>query len=134
MPYIPAAERKVCDGLIDELAGCLDGLARGNGGEGAFAGLLNYACTRLALQVVRRRYGGMRYWLIAILSGIFTNLGQEFYRRLAVPYEDRQIAKNGDVESICRVSGGDRENGVRSGGSGGNSRPQGRPRFLSGAG
>ncbi|MGA8572873.1 MAG: DUF6899 family protein [Desulfobaccales bacterium] len=98
MPYIPAAERKVCDGLIDGLAVCIDGLARENGGEGAFAGLLNYACTRLALQVVRRRYGGMRYWLIAILSGIFTNLSQEFYRRLAVPYEDRQIAKNGDVD------------------------------------
>ena len=98
MPYIPAAQRKLCDGLIDELAGCLNGLAREDGGEGAFAGLLNYACTRLALQVVRRRFGGMRYWLIAMLSGIFTNLGQEFYRRLAVPYEDRQLARSGDVD------------------------------------
>ena len=40
----------------------------------------------------------MRYWLIAMLSGIFTNLGQEFYRRSAVPYEDRQMASSGDVD------------------------------------
>ncbi len=38
------------------------------------------------------------YWLIAILSGTFKNISDEFYRRLAVPYEDRQIAKSGDVD------------------------------------
>ncbi len=102
MPYIPATQRKVCDGLIDELAGCLAGLAREEEGAAAFAGLLNYACTRLALQVVRRRHGRMRYWLIAMLSGIFANLGQEFYRRLAAPYEDRQLAKNGDVDLFAQ--------------------------------
>lgn len=98
MPYIPKSQRQVCDGLIDELAGCLAGLGREEGTEAAFAGLLNYACTRLALMVVRRRFGRMRYWLIAMLSGVFANLGQEFYRRLAAPYEDRQLAKNGDVD------------------------------------
>ena len=98
MPYIPAEQRKTCDGLIDELAGRIVRLAQEDGSDGAFAGLLNYACTRLALQVVRRRFGRMRYWLIAILTGTFKNIADEFYRRLAVPYEDRQMAKSGDVD------------------------------------
>jgi hypothetical protein len=98
MPYIPADQRKTCDGLIDELAGQIVRLARESGSDGAFAGLLNYACTRLALQVVRLRFGRMRYWLIAILTGTFKNIADEFYRRLVAPYEDRQIAKSGDVD------------------------------------
>jgi len=98
MPYIPVEQRKACDGLIDELAGQIVRLARESGSDGAFAGLLNYACTRLALQIVRRRFGPLRYWLIAILSGTFKNIGDEFYRRLAAPYEDRQLAKSGDVD------------------------------------
>ncbi len=98
MPYIPAEQRKTCDELIDALAGQIVRLAQESGSDGAFAGLLNYACTRLALQVVRRRFGKMRYWLIAILSGTFKNISDEFYRRLAAPYEDRQLAKSGDVD------------------------------------
>ena len=98
MPYIPAEQRKTCDELIDGLAGQIVRLAQESGSDGAFAGLLNYACTRLALQVVRRRFGKMRYWLIAILSGTFKNISDEFYRRLAAPYEDRQMAKSGDVD------------------------------------
>ncbi len=98
MPYIPVEQRKACDGLIDELAGQIVRLAEESGSDGAFAGLLNYACTRLALQIVRRRFGSMRYWLIAMLTGVFKNIADEFYRRLAAPYEERQMAKSGDVE------------------------------------
>ena len=98
MPYISAEQRKACDGLIDELAGQIVRLAEESGSDGAFAGLLNYSCTRLALQIVRRRFGRMRYWLIAMLTGVFKNIADEFYRRLAAPYEDRQMAINGDVD------------------------------------
>lgn len=98
MPYIAREQRTACDGLIDELAGELVRLATESEAEGAFAGLLNYACTRLALQVVRRRYGRLRYWLIASLTGVFHNIADEFYRRLAAPYEDRQLAQSGDVD------------------------------------
>lgn len=98
MPYIPAEQRKTCDPLIEALAGQIVRLAQESGSDGAFAGLLNYACTRLALQVVRRRFGKMRYWLIAILTGTFKNISDEFYRRLAAPYEDRQLATSGDVD------------------------------------
>ncbi len=98
MPYIVAEQRQVLNSAIDELAGRIVRLAAADGADGAFTGLLNYACTRLALLVVRRRFGRLRYWLIAALTGTFKNIADEFYRRLAAPYEDRQLAKSGDVD------------------------------------
>jgi hypothetical protein len=97
MPYI-AGDRKELDVLIDRLAEAMVRRAKAQGGDGAFAGLLNYACTRLALKVVRLQFGDMRYWLIAMLTGTFKNIADEFYRRVAVPYESKQMSKNGDVD------------------------------------
>ena len=97
MPYI-AGNREEFDIIIDKLAEAIVRQAKVQGGDGAFAGLLNYACTRLALKVVRLQFGTMRYWLIATLTGTFKNIADEFYRRVAVPYEDKQMAKNGDVD------------------------------------
>ena len=98
MPYIAPELRQELDPLIDTLAERLAAQAEAANYDGAFTGVLNYACTRLALAVVRRRFGGLRYWLIAALTGVFHNLAAEFYRRLAVPYEDRQMALSGDVD------------------------------------
>jgi hypothetical protein len=98
MPYIAAQQRMELDGYIDQLAEGIVRLAQEQPGDGAFAGLLNYACTRLALQVARQRFGPMRYWLIALLTGIFKNIADEFYRRIGEPYENRQMARNGDVD------------------------------------
>ncbi len=98
MPYIAPQHRQKLDALIDELAGRIVQEADKLNHEAAFAGLLNYTCTCLALQIIRRRFGGLRYWLIALITGTFKNIADEFYRRLAVPYEDQQIIKNGDVD------------------------------------
>jgi hypothetical protein len=98
MPYIAPSHRKELDVLIDELAHRLISRAQEAHYDGAFAGLLNYTCTRLALKIVQRQFGEMRYWLIAILTGTFHNIADEFYRRLGVPYENQQIAKHGDVD------------------------------------
>jgi hypothetical protein len=98
MPYISGKHRQALDPLIEKLAGQIVQEAQGLQYDGAFAGLLNYVCTRLALKVVRQQFGAMRYWLIAILSGTFKNIADEFYRRLAAPYEDRQIKESGDVD------------------------------------
>lgn len=103
MPYIAPEQRRDLDPLIDALAAQLADTAREAGSEGAFAGLLNYAVTRLALSVVHRRFGGLRYWLIAALTGIFQNVAQEFYRRLAAPYEDKQMAMSGDVDLVEEI-------------------------------
>lgn len=98
MPYIAPEQRRELDPLIDALADRLAAQAKDGKDEGAFAGSLNYACTRLALAVVRRRFGGLRYWLIAALSGVFQNISTEFYRRVAVPYEDLKMSQSGDVD------------------------------------
>jgi hypothetical protein len=98
MPYISKQHRQALDPLIDELAGRLSREAQGLDYDGAFAGLLHYTCTRLALKVVRLQFGAMRYWLIALLTGIFKNIADEFYRRIALPYETRQLEKSGDVD------------------------------------
>ena len=104
MPYI-AGDRQELNGLIDRLAEAMVRRAEAEGSEGAFAGLLNYACTRLALKVARLQFGAMRYWLIATITGTFKNIADEFYRRVAVPYENKKIAQNGDVDlyaEYCR--------------------------------
>jgi hypothetical protein len=98
MPYIADQHRQLLDPLIDELARQLAREAGALHHDGACAGLLNYTCTRLALQVVRQQFGPMRYWLIALLTGTFKNIADEFYRRIAIPYEDRQMEKSGDVD------------------------------------
>jgi hypothetical protein len=98
MPYIAPPHRKNLDPLIDELAGRIVSAAEGYGYDGAFAGFLNYACTRLALEVARRQFGPLRYWLIAMITGTFKNMADEFYRRVAAPYEDKQMAKSGDLD------------------------------------
>jgi hypothetical protein len=98
MPYIAQKDRKDLDPLIDELASRIVAHAKEQGYDGAFAGLLNYASTRLALKIVRTQFGAMRYWIIAIITGVFKNVADEFYRRLAAPYEDKQIKKNQDVD------------------------------------
>jgi len=98
VPYILAKHRREIDALIDQLAAAILKEAKEYEYDGAFAGLLNYTCTRLALKIVRQRFGRMRYWLIAMITGIFTNVADEFYRRVGVPYENQQMARNGDVD------------------------------------
>jgi hypothetical protein len=98
MPYIKSHHRQEIDGLIDQLALGIIRQGAQSGDLTAFAGLLNYTCTRLALQIVRRQFGQMRYWLVAILTGTFKNIADEFYRRVAAAYEDKQLAQNGDVD------------------------------------
>lgn len=105
MPYIPREDRARLDPLIDELAAGLNDRAAGTAGDLAAAGLLNYACTRLALELVKLRFGTIRYGVIALVSGVFHNVADELYRRIAHPYEDKQIARNGDVDLYAEFAG-----------------------------
>jgi hypothetical protein len=98
MPYIEPKARATFDPLIDQLAERIVAEAKRAGHDAAFAGLLNYTCTRLALQIIRLQFGQLRYWLIALVTGTFQNISQEFYRRMAAPYEEKQMEKNGDVD------------------------------------
>lgn len=95
MPYIPSSQRKELDPLIDQLAEKIKKLRQE---ETDFAGLLNYSCTRLALKTIKICFGQLRYWLIATLTGIFQNIAEEFYRRLATPYEEKKKEETGDLD------------------------------------
>lgn len=106
MPYIHPHHRQELDPLIDQLADRIVQEAGKIDQEAAFAGLLNYTCTRLALKIIRLRFGRLRYWLIALVTGTFKNIADEFYRRLGAPYEEKQIAKNGDVDLYAEFLGG----------------------------
>ncbi|MCI2429715.1 hypothetical protein LM602_00035 [Candidatus Acetothermia bacterium] len=98
MPYIAPQDRRPLDPLIDQLAEQIVRQAKAQGYDAAFAGLLNYVCTRLALKVIKLQFGALRYWILATTTGVFKNIADEFYRRLGAPYEVKQIAKNGDVD------------------------------------
>jgi len=93
VPYISGGAREELDPFIDDLADRIVRLAREEGGDAAFAGFLNYSCTKLALKVMPVR----RYWSIATVIGVFRNVADEFYRRVGAPYEDEKRAEHGDV-------------------------------------
>lgn len=98
MPYIKKEFRPELDKHINALADVINNFSRKEESEAAYAGLLNYTCTRLAMAVVERRFGRIRYGVIATVTGVFKNIADEFYRRVAAPYEDKQISNNGDVD------------------------------------
>ena len=93
MPYIKQELRPRLDEHIEALASEIKKIAEEQNDQHAVTGLLNYSCTRLGLKVIPEK----RYWAIALIAGVFRNIGDEFYRRHAAPYEDEQIQKNGDV-------------------------------------
>lgn len=97
MPYIKQEDRDELNKDIQTLSDTLVRLHNKYAYDGAFAGLLNYTCTTLATQIVIKKFGKLRYWMIAIITGTFKNIADEFYRRVAVPYEDKQVRNNGDI-------------------------------------
>lgn len=106
MPYIEEKYRQKFDPLIDRLAEKI--VSETAQDQLAFAGFLNYVCTRTILKVVKLRFGKMRYWILAIISGVLVNIIFEIYRRVGIPYEERQARKNGDVnmfEEFTRKEG-----------------------------
>lgn len=98
MPYIAQEDRKSLDPLIDKLAAEIVAKAKKAGGDASFAGFLNYTCTRLAMKIIRMRFGHLKYWIIASILGVFHSVADEFYRRIGIPYEQIQIDRNGDVD------------------------------------
>lgn len=41
--------------------------------------------------------GRVTYSKIAMVTGVLENIKQEYYRRIASPYEDEKIVQNGDI-------------------------------------
>ena len=64
-------------------------------GAACTPGDLNYVLTKVALAYVEAR--GENYTHINDVLGALEGAKQEFYRRVAVPYENQKIVENGDV-------------------------------------
>lgn len=60
------------------------------------AGELNYIFTQIALIYLDHK--GLKYQHINDIVGALEGAKLEMYRRLAAPYEDAAILRNGDVE------------------------------------
>ena len=100
MPYIPAEKRKRYDPLINNLVEAL--LAED---EQAMLGDLNYFIYATMLRYLSKRT--FRYHRIAALLGTLECCKQEFYRRVAGPYEDKAIERSGDIAVDEKGKGND---------------------------
>lgn len=61
------------------------------------AGELNFLITMAAMEYVNNK--GLSYKAINDVLGALEGAKLEFYRRVAVPYENGKLAENGDVYS-----------------------------------
>lgn len=83
MPYIPEKDREQFDNIISKFIFPIT------------EGQLNYIITRLISNYVRAN--GLSYVSINDILGVLTATKEEFYRRIAVPYEHQKMIENGDV-------------------------------------
>lgn len=107
MPYIKEDRRKTLDNSINSLAVAIKLNANNNMNpydeESSkltneqfleIAGDINYCVSRL----ISRIMGDISYGKIAMITGVLENINQEFYRRMASPYENKKILENGDIK------------------------------------
>lgn len=86
MPYITQERRDVLDASIDTLIRQLNVF-------GSQEGDINYTITRIVTEMC----GSISYRNINTMMGVLSCVQQEFYRRIAIPYENQKIVENGDV-------------------------------------
>lgn len=83
MPYIHESKRSYLKGYLSTLGPHIN-----------FSGTLNYVLTKIVWAYWRR---SQDYQAINDILGALDGVGKEFYRRVAVPYENSKLAENGDV-------------------------------------
>ena len=92
MPYIIEEERQELDDSIDQIAkAILAGYKPFN--FSSVLGRINYCFSRVLMKVM----GDVTYAKVAMATGVLENVKQEFYERVARPYESGKIAENGDI-------------------------------------
>ena len=92
MPYIKPEDRKKLDADIQILSTNVNTV-----------GDLNYVFSRLAAIFLLQK--GLNYENINAVAGVFDAAGKEFYRRVAVSYEQIKIYENGDVPEYSEIAG-----------------------------
>jgi len=95
MPYIKENDRNRLDNCIDNMIKCLD-----KQDIALILGDINYTFSRIL--------GGLMkdpsYNKVAMITGVLENIKQEFYRRVASPYEDKKILENGDIKEYKKLN------------------------------
>ena len=102
MPYISESNRKNLDDCIDHLVACIKSNILYQTDDKALwnmVGDINYCFSRVISQLMEQP----TYSKIAILTGVLENIKQEFYRRIASPYEDAKIVQNGDIKEYKKL-------------------------------
>jgi hypothetical protein len=97
MPYITQEKRALFDGIVNTLHQALIDAELDDQTNNNTEGNVNYIVT-LLLQKVYGDCDNTNYSCINDAIGELECIKQEFYRRVAAPYEDRKIAQNGDVD------------------------------------
>ena len=87
MPYIRPERRTKYERVLGELIGILKSLP-----VEEVDGELNYVVTKILKGVYP-----LRYFHLNRAVGVLECIKQEFYRRVAAPYEDVKIKESGDV-------------------------------------
>ena len=95
MPYIAEDKRHQIDPAINALHQALVSLEIDDE-DNNMEGNLNYALTRLLMMVYGNKEG-TRYSHINDAMGVLECIKQEFYRKVASPYEDQKEFDNGAV-------------------------------------
>lgn len=106
MPYIQEKNRSNTDDCIANMVNCIKTntkkyvnthLTDSNLSNEEFlsiVGDINYVFSRILGGLM----GDVSYSKIAMVTGVLENIKQEFYRRVAEPYEDKKILENGDIK------------------------------------
>lgn len=87
MPYIRPEKREKYKRVLGELINILKTLP-----VEELDGELNYAVTKILKEVYP-----LRYFHLNRAMGVLECIKQEYYRRVAAPYEDIKIQESGDV-------------------------------------
>jgi hypothetical protein len=87
LPYIKPERREKYGKVLEELIGILKSLPMED-----VDGELNYVVTTIIKEVYP-----LRYFHLNRAMGVLECIKQEFYRRVAAPYEDIKMRESGDV-------------------------------------
>jgi len=97
MPYIHENDRQNLDDCIENMVNAIKSKLLYQDDDRKLwkiAGSINYCFSRVLGQLLE----DVSYPKIAIITGVLENIKQEFYRRIAIPYEDKKILENGDIK------------------------------------
>ena len=87
MPYIQNEQRQYINKEISELVDKISSLPKSDR-----AGILNYTVSKMIDSLYDLKYSEINEAI-----GALECIKQEYYRRLAGPYEDTKVIQNGDV-------------------------------------